>query len=94
LARTVSQADLESRVAAEHPSADIRAIGVRYWLPPGVASAVVEPTQLYFVVPTSVVEGQKIMARGFYASYSLRNPGQPPTVWPQAEHNPPGDGRK
>ena len=92
--RAVGDADLQTRVAAEHPSSDIRSIGVRYWLPPGIASAVVEPTQMYFIVPTATIGGEKVLARGFFVAYSLRDPGQPPTVWPRAEHNPPGDVRK
>lgn len=93
-APAVSAAELGSRVAAEHPRASIRSIGMRYWLPPGAGDAVVEPTQMYFVVPTATVGSEQIHARGFYVSYSLRDRAQAPTVWPRPEQNPPGDGRK
>jgi hypothetical protein len=92
--RSVSQTDLDSRAAAEHPGADIQSIGVRYWLPYGVTSAAVEPRQLYFVVPTATISGEKVLARGFYVAYSLSRAGQAPTVGPQAEQNPSGDGKK
>jgi hypothetical protein len=92
--RVVSQADLESRVAAEHPGSEIHPIGVRYWLPPDVTDAVVEPTQMYFVVSTAKIEGQDIKARGSYIAYSLKNAGQAATVWPRVELHPSGDGHK
>jgi hypothetical protein len=92
--RTVSQADLDARVAAEHPDAKIRPVGVAYWLPPGVVSAVVEPAQMYFVAPTATIEGEVVKARGFYVAYSLKDAALAPTVWPLAAHNPSGDGRK
>jgi len=92
--RAVAVQDLASRVAAEYPAAEIKPIGVRYWLPAGITSAVVEPTQMYFVVPTAAIAGENIKARGFFVAYSLTTPGQAATVWPVAEHNPTGDGRK
>jgi hypothetical protein len=92
--RSVNQADLESRVAAEHPDSEIHSIGVRYWLPPDVTDAVVEPTQMYFVVSKAVIEGQEIKARGSYVAYSLKSAGQAASVWPRAEQRPSGDGRK
>jgi hypothetical protein len=92
--RSVSQADLESRAAAEYPGSEIHSIGVRYWLPPEVTDAVVEPTQMYFVVSKAVIEGQEVKARGSYVAYSLKDAGQAATVWPRAEQHPSGDGRK
>lgn len=91
---TVSQSDLDSRVAAEHVNANIQPVGVRYWLPDGVASAVTEPMQMYFVVPTANIGGRKVLARGSYVAYSLRNAGAASTVWPTAEHNAVGSGTK
>lgn len=92
--RAVGQAELDARVAAEHPDATIRPVGVAYWLPPGVASAVVEPAQMYFVAPTATIEGQVVKARGFHVAYSLRDAALAPTVWPPAARNPSGNGRK
>jgi hypothetical protein len=93
-AAAVDSAALDARVAAEHPNAEIKSIGVRYWLPPGQAGGVVEPAQMYFVVPTATVNGERLLARGFYKAYSLKVAGQPPVVWPAPENNPPGDGQK
>jgi len=93
-AASVDPVDLDKRVASEHPNADIKPIGVRYWLPPGQSSGVVEPAQMYFVVPTATVNGEKILARGFYKAYSLKVAGQPPAVWPTPDKQPTGDGRK
>lgn len=49
---------------------------------------------MYFVVPTATIGGQKILARGSYVAYSLKDAGQAPAIWPNAEHNATGDGRK
>jgi hypothetical protein len=91
---SVSQADLDQRVKNEHPTADIQPIGVRYWLPPGGTTGIVEPTRMYFVVPKATIEGQTVKARGSWVSYSLRDASQAPAVWPKPEKNPTGNGRK
>lgn len=86
--QTVSSAAAEARVKKDHPGAEIKTIGLRYWLPEGVSEQVVVPQHMYLVVRHSQVEGHDVAARGVYVAYSAQDPTAEPTVWPKA--NPAG----
>ena len=72
----------------------MKSLGLRYWLPEGTTSAVVEPRQMYFVVPTATVEGHTMHARGFYVAYSMSNSGSAAAIWPAPNPTATGDVRK
>lgn len=91
---SVSADDTSSRVKAEYPKATIQPLGMRYWLPPGRMNGVVEPQQVYFVVPTATVGGQEVHGRGMYVAYSVSSASAATTVWPKAANVPVGNGGK
>ncbi|HZL17149.1 MAG TPA: hypothetical protein VFG23_05340 [Polyangia bacterium] len=91
---SVTNAATDARIAADYPTAQVKPLGLRYWLPEGVISAVVEPREMYFVVPTATVEGHTVHARGFYVAYSMSNSGSVATVWPTPNPAATGDVRK
>jgi hypothetical protein len=88
-----SQGDADARVRTEYPKATVRPLGIQYWLPEGLPSAVVAPSYMYFVSHTSVIEGRTINGRGFYVSYSSAEANAAPTIWPKANPNATGDAR-
>jgi hypothetical protein len=93
-APSVMKATTDARIAAEYPTAQVTPLGLQYWLPEGTTSAVVEPRQMYFVVPTATVEGHTVHARGFYVAYSTSRSSDAATVWPTPNPNATGDVRK
>lgn len=88
---SVPKAAIDTRVAAEYPQAQVKSLGLRYWLPEGTASAVVEPRQMYFVVPTATIEGHAIHGRGFYVAYSTTSASTAATIWPTPNPTAKGD---
>jgi hypothetical protein len=90
----VSADDIGSRVKLAYPKAIIKSVGMRYWLPPGRVSGVVEPQQVYFVVPTATVGGQEVHGRGMYVAYSVSLASTPATIWPKAASAAVGNGKK
>ena len=82
-----------ARVKAEYPNALVKTIGLRYWLPEDVASAVVVPQYLYFVAPQYLIDGQTVTSRGTLVGYSTRDAAGAPTIWPKPAPNSQGDAR-
>ncbi len=92
-AQTVTHEQTEARVRAEYPNAQVKALGLRYWLPePGVKD-VVAPREMYFVVPTAFIEGQTAYGRGFFVAYSVKDAKEDTLLWPRADPNAKGDPR-
>lgn len=73
----------DARVKAEYPDAEIKPIGLRYWLPEGAAEQVLAPEYMYLVVRHTVVDGRDVSARGVYVAYSAQDAAAAPTVWPK-----------
>jgi len=91
--QAVPQATADARIKAEYPKATVKAIGLRYWMPEGVARAVIAPRHMYLVVPTANINGQKIKGRAFYVAYSTEDAAAAAAVWPNPTPDAKGDPR-
>jgi hypothetical protein len=92
-AQVVTQEEMEVHARAEYPKAEVKSLGLRYWLPQGGAEGLVEPRAMYFVAPTATVDGEVIHSRGFFVAYSVTDAGQTALVWPRADPGAKGDPR-
>jgi hypothetical protein len=88
---TIAQAALAARAANDSPNSTVKSLGPMYFLPEGSADAVVEPTELFFVTPTVVIEGKTIHGRAHVLSYSVRDASLAAVVWPRPAVNAKGD---
>lgn len=91
--QTVDAASADARVKAEFPNAIVKPVGLRYWLPAGVARAVVVPQHMYMVAHTVNIGGEQVKGRAFYVGYSSQDAGAAPTTWPHVDPNAKGDPR-
>lgn len=82
------------RAAAEHPSAKIVPIGLRYpWQATGNAALASHPRDAFQVTPTSLVEGRKIDNRAQCVFYPVEDERAAPLVWPRPNPGATGDER-
>lgn len=83
--RSVDQATLDRRVAAEFPDSTVTSLGTRYTLG---TKGLSEPRQAYQVSRRSVIDGQVVNSRAQVVSYSVADRSAPPQIWPTPN---PGD---
>jgi hypothetical protein len=93
VSRLVEESDLDARVRAENPGAEIKSLGLLYWLPDGVRSAVVAPRQGYMVFPPVHLGGQSGSGRGHRVLYTIDDVIAAPLVAPLADPAAEGDPR-
>jgi hypothetical protein len=86
---------LGKRAAAEHPGATVVPLGLRYpWQATSDLALAARPREAFQVIPTTVVDGQKIKGRAHFVFYSVENERIAPMVWPQPNPGATGDERK
>jgi hypothetical protein len=92
--RAVPSGDLLARANAENAGATVQPLGLQYVLPEGASDAVVEPTEVYFVVPTMTVDGRTLHGRAHLVAYSVSNKAAASVVWPRPAVGAKGDPNK
>lgn len=83
---TISQDAADARAARDYPKAKTSSLGLQYWLPQGIQSAVaVEPRYMYRVVPIlpAVSEGKNLEGQAFFVGYSTHDSTETPLVLPK-----------
>jgi hypothetical protein len=93
LDRTVPESELDARVRADNPDAAVTPLGLLYWLPGNVRSAVVAPRQAYMVFPRVVIDGQTGPGRGHRALYAVDDATASPLLAPVPTPGGAGDPR-
>jgi hypothetical protein len=94
IARTVAEADLDTRVLAENPDAEISPLGLVYWMPSGASTAVVAPRQGYVIYPQVEIAGRTGPGRGHRILYAVDDAAAEPVVAPSPASSADGEPAK